>query len=83
MKSLLAGAQPRSGVDEVDIMSNFTLCKVVSSFDFGFGTHRVLREGVVAFYKDPTNLTVRTEVALPRVRHALAVKHPRGAIGIG
>jgi len=61
-------------------MSNFTLCKVASSFDFGFGTHKELREGVEAFYKDPTNLTVPIEVALPRVRDALA--YPRGAINI-
>ena len=83
MRSLLAGERPRSGVDEVDIMSNFTLCEVASSFDFGYGTHKELREGVDAFYKDSTNLPVRIHVALQRVRDALAIKHPRGAIGIG
>jgi hypothetical protein len=81
MKSLLAGGKPRSVVDEADIMSNMTLCKISSSFDFGFGTHMELREGVDAFYKDSTNLTVPIEVALPRVRDALAVKHPRGKAG--
>ena len=83
IRSLLEGEKPRSGVDEVDILSNFTLCKVASSFDFGFGTHKELREGVDAFYKDSTNLTVPIEVALPRVRDALAIKHPRGVAGIG
>ena len=83
MRSLLAGGKPRSGVDEVDIMSNMTLCKIGSSFDFGFGTHKELREGVDAFYKDSTNLTVPIEVALPRVRDALAIKHPRVTGGIG
>jgi hypothetical protein len=81
MRSLLAGEKPRSGVDEVDIMSNFTLCKAASSFDFGFGTHKELREGVDALYKDPTNLTVPIDVALPRVRDALAIEHPRGKAG--
>jgi len=83
MQSLLAGGKPRSGVDEADIMSNMTLCKITSSFDFGFGTHKELREGIDGFYKDSTNLTVPVEVALQRVRDALAVKYPRGAVGIG
>ena len=78
MKSLLAGAHRRSGGDEVDIMSNFTLCKVFVILRLGFGTHKELD----AFYKDATSLTVPMEVALPRIRDALAVKHPRGAIGI-
>jgi hypothetical protein len=81
MKSLLEGGKPRSGVDEADIMSNMTLCKISLSFDFGFGTHMELREGVDAFYKDSTNLTIPIELALPRVRDALAVKHPRGKAG--
>lgn len=81
MQSLLAGGKPRSGVDEVDAMSNFTLCEVASSFDFGYGTHKELREGVDAFYNDSTNLPVRIHVALQRVRDALAVKHPRGQPG--
>jgi hypothetical protein len=81
MKSLLANERPRSGVDQVDVMSNFTLCEVASSFDFGYGTHKELREGVDAFYKDSTNLPVRIHVALQRVRDALAVKHPRGKPG--
>jgi hypothetical protein len=81
MRSLLEGEKPRSGVDEVDIMSNFTLCEVASSFDFGYGTHKELREGVDAFYKDSTNLPVRIQVALQRVRDALAVKYPRGKAG--
>jgi hypothetical protein len=83
MRSLLEGEKPRSGVDEVDIMSNFTLCEVASSFDFSFGTHEELRQGVDAFYKDSTNLSVRIQVALQRVRDALAAKHPRGTAGIG
>ena len=82
MRSLLENERPRSGVDEADIMSNFTLCEVASSFDFGYGTHKELREGVDAFYKDSTNLSVRIQVALQRVRDVLATKHPRGA-GIG
>lgn len=82
MRSQLAGEKPRSGVDEVDVMSNFTLCEVASSFDFGYGTHKELREGVDAFYKDSTNLPVRIHVALQRVRDALAVKHPRGKAGV-
>jgi hypothetical protein len=81
MRSLLAGEKPRDGVDEVDIMSNFTLCEVASSFDFGYGTHKELREGVDAFYKDSTNLSVPIQAALQRVRDALAVKHPRGKAG--
>jgi len=81
MQSLLAGGMPRSGVDEVDAMSNFTLCEVASSFDFGYGTHKELREGLDAFYNDSTNLPVRIHVALQRVRDALAVKHPRGQPG--
>lgn len=81
MRSLLAGEKPRSGVDEIDIMSNFTLCEVASSFDFGYGTHKELREGVDAYYKDSTNLSVRIQVALQRVRDVLAVKHPRGKPG--
>ena len=79
MQSLVAGGKPRSGVDEVDVMSNFTLCEVASSFDYG--THEELREGVEAFYKDSTNLSVRIQVAVQRVRDALAVKHPRGKAG--
>jgi hypothetical protein len=82
MRSQLAGEKPRSGVDEVDVMSNFTLCEVASSFDFGYGTHKELREGVDAFYKDSTNLPVRIHVALQRVRDTLAVKHPRGKAGV-
>ena len=82
MRSLLAGERPRSGVDEVDVMSNFTLCEVASSFDFGYGTHKELREGVDALYKDSKNLPVRIHVALQRVRDALAVKHPRGKAGV-
>ena len=81
MGSLLEGGKPRSGVDEVDIMSNFTLCEVASSFDFGYGTHEELREGVDAFYKDSTNLSIGIQVALQRVRDTLAVKHPRGMAG--
>ena len=82
MRSLLDGEKPRSGVDEVDTMSKFTLCEVASSFDFGYGTHKELREGVDAFYKESTNLPVRIHVALQRVRDALAVKHPRGKVGV-
>ena len=78
MRSLLDREKPRSGVDEVDIQSNFALCEVASSFDFGYGTHEELRQGVDAFYKDSTNLYVRIQVALQRVRDVLAVKHPRG-----
>jgi hypothetical protein len=74
---------PRSGVDEVDAISSFTLCKVGSSFDFNFGTRQELRQGVDEFYGDSTNLTVPIDVALHRVRDALAVKHPRGGGGIG
>lgn len=83
MRSLLEREKPRSGVDEVDIMSNFTLCEVASSFDFGYGTHKELREGVDTFYKDSSNLSVRIQVALQRVRDELAAKHPRGTAGIG
>ena len=83
MRTLLEGEKPRSGVDEVDIMSNFTLCEVASSFDFGYGTHEELREGVDAFYKDSTNLSVRIHVALQRVRDVLAAKHSRGRPGSG
>ncbi len=83
MRSLLEGERPRSGVDDVDIQSNFTLCEVASSFDFGFGTPKELREGVDAFYKDSTNLSVRIQTALQRARDALAVKHPRGRPGSG
>ncbi|HEV3513794.1 MAG TPA: hypothetical protein VGS05_18960 [Candidatus Sulfotelmatobacter sp.] len=83
MRSLLDHEMPRTGVDEVDIMSNFTLCEVASSFDFGYGTHQELREGVDAFYKDSRNLSVRIQVALQRVRDVLAAKHPRGTAGIG
>lgn len=81
MKSLLAGERPRRGVDEVDIMSNFTLCEVASSFDFGYGAQKELREGVDAFYKDSANLSVRIQTALQHVRDALAVKRPRGRPG--
>jgi len=81
MRSLLEGGKPRSGVDEVDIMSNFTLCEVASSFDFGYGTHEELRQEVDAFYKDSTNLSVRIQVALQRARDVLAAKHPRGRPG--
>lgn len=81
MRSLLAGEKLGSGVDEVDSMSAFTLCEVASSFDFGYGTHKELREGVDAFYKDSTNLSVRIQVAMQRVRDAMAVKHPRGKAG--
>jgi hypothetical protein len=69
-------------VDEVDLMSNFILCEVASSFDFGYGTHTELKEGVDVFYQDSTNLPVRIHVALQRVRDALAVKHPRGKAGV-
>jgi hypothetical protein len=81
MQSLLAGGKPRSGVDDVDAISNFTLCEVASSFDFGYGTHKELREGVDAFFKNSTNPPVRIHVALQSVRDALAVKHPRGRPG--
>jgi hypothetical protein len=83
MRSLLVNERPRSDVDEVDVMSNFTLCEVASSFDFGYGTHQELREGVNAFYKDSTNLSLRIQVALQSARDALAVKHPRGRAGFG
>ena len=84
MKSLLAGGmRPPSGVDEVDIFSSWTFCKIASSFDFSFGTHKELREGADEFYKDPANLTVPIDIALPRVRDALAAKHPRGRPGFG
>ena len=82
VRGQLAGEKPRSGVDEVDVVSSFSLCEVASSFDFGYGTHTELREGVDAFYKEPTNLPVRIHVALQRVRDALAVKHPRGKPGV-
>ena len=74
---------PRTGIDDVDAISSFTLCKIGSSFDFNFGTHKELREGVDAFYQDSTNLTVPIDVALHRVRDALADKHPRGGGVIG
>ena len=83
MRNLLEGEKPRSGVDDVAIMSNFALCEVASSFDFGDGTHEELRQGVDAFYRDSTNLSVRIQVALQRVRDILAAKHPRGRPGFG
>ena len=73
---------PRNGADSVDIISSMTLCKIASSFDFGYGTHKELREGVDEFYKDSTNLSVSMDIALQRVRDALAIKYPRG-MGIG
>lgn len=81
MRGLLEGEKPRSGVDDVDIMSNFSLCEVASSFDFSFGTHEELRQGVDVFYTDSTNLSVRIQVALQRARDVLATKHPRGRAG--
>ena len=74
---------PRTGVDEVDAISSFTLCKVGSSFDFNFGTRQELRQGVDVFYADSTNLTVPIDVALHRVRDTLAAKYPRSGGGIG
>ena len=74
---------PRSGTDDVDAMSSMTLCKIGSSFDFNFGTHKELREGVDEFYKDSANLTVPIDVALQRVRDGLAAKHPRSTGVIG
>jgi hypothetical protein len=72
---------PRNGADEADIVSNMILCKIGSSFDFSFD-HKELREGVDSFYKDSANLSVPVDVALQRVRDALAAKRPRGQ-GIG
>jgi len=73
---------PRNGIDDVDAISSMTLCKISSSFDFNFGTHKELREGIDEFYKDSANLTVPIDIALQRVRDALAIKHPHGAVGI-
>lgn len=73
---------PSNHAEEVDIASSWTLCKIAWSFDFDYD-HKELREGVDTFYKDSTNLTVPIEVALPRVRDALAAKHPRGSAVIG
>jgi hypothetical protein len=74
---------PRTGADSVDALSSMTLCKIASNFDFDFGTHKELREGVDGFYKDSVNLDVPVEAALQRVRDALAAKYPRGGAGIG
>jgi len=70
-----------SNAEEVDVASSWTLCKIAGSFDFDYD-HKELREGVDTFYKDPANLAVPIEVALPRVRDAVAAKHPRGRAGI-
>jgi hypothetical protein len=72
---------PRNGAQEVDIVSSMTLCKIASSFDFDFD-RKELREGVDGFSKDSTNLAIPIDVALQRVREALAAKRPRGG-GIG
>ena len=64
----------------MDVASSWTLCKIAGSFDFDYD-HKELREGVDTFYKDPANLAVPIEVALPRVRDAVAAKHPRGRAG--
>jgi hypothetical protein len=74
---------PRTGINDVDFISSMALCKIASSFDFNFGTHKELREGIDGFYKDSTNLSVPIDVAIQRVRDVLAAKHPRGAMGIG
>jgi hypothetical protein len=73
---------PGNHAAEVDIASSWALCKVAASFDFDFD-RKELREGVDAFYKDSTNLSAPIEVALARVRDALAAKHPRGQAVIG
>lgn len=66
---------PRNGAQEVDIVSIMTLCKIASSFYFDFD-RKELREGVDGFYKDSMNLTIPMDVALQRVREALAAKRP-------
>jgi hypothetical protein len=38
---------PRNGIDDVDALSSMTLCKIALSFDFDFGTHKELREGIL------------------------------------
>jgi hypothetical protein len=73
---------PGNHAAEVDIVSSWTLCKVAASFDFDYD-RKELREGVDTFYKNSTNLAVPIEVALQRVRDAVATKHPRGQAGIG
>ena len=62
--------------EEVDIVSSMILCKIASSFEFGFVSHEELREGVDSFYKDSANLALTIDVALQRVRDALAAKRP-------